>query len=44
MTLFLNMHNLPKKVAKINQLIKIDNSSFNYSGENKIVLTLRYSF
>ena len=34
----------PRKVATVNRLIKIDNSSINYSGENKLVLILGYNF
>ena len=33
----------PRKIVTINQLIKIGNSRINYSGENKIVLTLGYN-
>ena len=41
---FLKMYHLPRKIAKFSLLIKIANSSINYSGENKIVLTLGCNF
>ena len=34
----------PQKIATISQLIKVDNSSINYSEQYKIVLTLGYNF
>ena len=34
----------PPKIATISQLIKVDNSSINYSEQYKIVLTLGYNF
>ena len=33
----------PQKIAAISQLIKVDNSSINYSEQYKIVLTLGYN-
>ena len=34
----------PRNITTINQLIKTDNSSINYSGEANIVLTIGYNF
>ena len=40
---FFKMCYPPRKIATINQLIKIENSRINYSEENNIVLTLGYN-
>ena len=44
--LFSKMCHPPRKIATINQLLKIDNFRINYSGENKIVLiyVIGYTF
>ena len=41
---FFKMWHPLRKIAAISQLIKIDNSSINNSGESRIVLTLGYNF
>ena len=41
---FFKMCYPPRQIVTTSQLIKIDNSSIKFSGENEIVITLGYNF